>query len=1010
MSRMGNFQHDSCLCARLKTARFQIAAVSILMFALLAPLRTAIAGNLDKVILFNIQAETLDKALLQFGAQAHVQISFASDSARIPMPTRQIKGHYRGRDALAKLLEGTELRFVAHGNTVEIIVHSQSGSTRSRAGSEKADPSAMENDRRGPSTTYAGPFEDGRRAENSPNRSTPLTEVIVTGSRLPTASSYGEQNVQIYDLDQIEQSGQTSVGEFLSTIPQASVLAGNETSTGQQSTVRLRGLPAGTTLVLLNGRRLENSGFSGGNVFNLDAIPLAAVQRIEVVPNGSSAIYGADAIAGVVNIILKKDFNGVAVDAKYGSAKDFSTVRTNVALGKQGERGGISLIATFGADGGFLHSQRLLTASNDYTRFGGPDLNYPDCSPANIFSIDGSPLPGAPAGSSASYAAVTGPASSGKPGLSNFAYGTLNECSLTSGESILPSTHHAGLLLEGHLQVTSGVQLFAELMYTVENTNIKEALPGLFGTTEFQLYSVSASNPFNPFGEVVGVGMTIPGLAPADNFDTDFFRPLVGLKGALGERWQWELSAWQSTDWTQSVVAHEIPNASSIQAALNSPDPAIALNVFVNGPVARQSVLDSLFGNEAIKFMSRDRSAEAFIRGPVVHLPAGDAVTVLGGDYVQSALDENDVSTGGIYPPNFRQNHKRKYEAAFGEARVPLIGKVGSAPRLLTLTIAGRHDHYSDFGSASTGQFGVEVRPVDGLTIRGAYADAFKAPTLDDLYGSDVSYQTVLVDPVSGELAEPNVMVGGNSALRPMSGHSHMFGVQYTTWSVPGLLLSATQWGVEESEVIQSVDPQVLADNATTFPGRVIRNGAGQITEIIDTEVNFGSIDVAGLDYQLSYQRPIGRGTWSMAVDATEIYRYLQALVPGTQPIGSVSKGEDDGDWAPRWKGTVATGWQEDRMTAHVDGRYTGSYQDYDSEGRRIGNIWIVDANLRWTLAGAMDRTGFWPRKSYVEAGATNLFNRSPQFSNYLYDSVGYDPTQMSIVGRTLYLRLGARW
>ncbi|EQD80300.1 TonB-dependent receptor, partial [mine drainage metagenome] len=122
------------------------------------------------------------------------------------------------------------------------------------------------------------------------------------------------------------------------------------TAYGYYGTVKLRGLPDGTTLVLLNGRRLENTAISGGTFFDLNDIPLAAVRKIEVDPNGSSAIYGSDAIAGVVNIILKKHFNGFAANVRYDSAKNLGDMRTSVAWGRQWRRGGVSVIASYGLD------------------------------------------------------------------------------------------------------------------------------------------------------------------------------------------------------------------------------------------------------------------------------------------------------------------------------------------------------------------------------------------------------------------------------------------------------------------------------------------------------------------------------------------------------------------------------------------------------------------------------------------------------------------------------------
>lgn len=991
-------------------ARSHITAALCLVIACLMTSYTAHAGDLDKAFIFNIKAETLDKALLEFGAQAHVQIMFAWDAVSKQTWTRQLKGRFTIREALTELLEGTRLRYIDHGQTLEIIPTTAKGNDETGRVIHDQDPppGGDAKDKYGRRENLRGP-----QTSHPQSRGEVLSEVTITGSRLLTTSTEESQEVQIYDRQEIDNSGQNSVSDFLTTLPSVS-LASTATAFGVGTTVALRGLPVGTTLVLLNGRRLESSGVaynaSGSDYFDLNNIPLAAVQRIEVDENGSSAIYGSDAIAGVVNIITKKTINGFEANAKYQWAKNLGVVRTNLAWGRQWSGGGLSVIGNYGIDGGLLNSERALSASNDYTRLGGPDSNYPVCSPGNVFSISGAPLPGAPPGSMATFAAVTGPTASGKPALSQFTYGALNECSIVSGLSLLPSTHRAGVLVQGHLKIASGMQLFTELMYTHVTQVESEGYQSLFGVPEFQEYTASAANPYNPFGTTVGVAESLHNVSSPQNFDTDFFRPLIGLRGALAQGWRWEITAWQSIDWSQDVQGNLLPNSAAIQDALNSSNPATALNPFVSGPIASQAVLRSLFTDGDTKWMSRDRSVQAFARGSVLRLPAGNVEAVVGGDYVQSRFNINAINDG-IDPPNTRFNYRRTYHATFGEVRVPLVARGGllDSQSMLSLTGAGRHDQYSDFGGASTYQFGIEFNPADGVLIRATYADAFKAPPLPSLNSPETETPTVVTDPVTGGAALVQLLAGGNPRLRPMTGRSHTIGVVYAGGAALGLHGSVTQWQVVEDNAIQVVPPQVIVDNEAVFPSRVIRNSAGTIVEVIDTNVNFGSINVAGMDYHLDYRRAIGPGVLSTGLDATQIFHYRQALIPGEASVEAAGAAQDDANWAPRWKGTIATDWTEGSVATHMDGRYIGSYQDYDST-RRIGNFWIFDVAVRWNIG---EWLGIGDRRiggSYIESGATNLFNRGPQFSNYFSDLFGYDAAQTSIVGRSLYVETGVRW
>ncbi|MGH8200513.1 MAG: TonB-dependent receptor domain-containing protein [Steroidobacteraceae bacterium] len=961
----------------------------------------ALAGDLDKLVTFNIQAQNLDKALLKFGAQAHVQLSFAPDYTTAGLRTQQLKGTYTAKSALARLLKGTRLRYVVVSqHTIEIIPVASSTEFPRSSSSSQVQPVRDEK----VSDHVGDPDDQPAESSKTPRH---LQEVVVTGSRLPASSNEGPQEVQIYDRENIDQSGQTSISDFVNTLPSMSVTT-PQTAQGLATTVTLRGLPVGSTLILIDGRRLEDSGssqlISGANYFDLNNLPLAAVERIEVDESGSSAIYGSDAIGGIVNIILRKDFAGFALNAKYGWEKDTSTTRFDLVWGKQWDRGGLSIIGSFGIDGGLLNTQRLLTSSNDYTSSGGPDGNFDVCSPGNVFSASGAPLPGAPVGSGATFAGIAGSTKSGAPALSQFMYGVLNQCSLLQGEAILPSAHRAATIADGHLDLTPSVELFSELIYTHETLHDAAGYQFLFGN------SVPPANPYNPFGETVTVNEWLTEVPRSSEYDMDFFRPLVGIKGTLADRWQWEVSAWQSTDWTQETDHNFFQNGDAIQNALNSSDPASALNPFIVGPAAPQSVLDSLSISGAEKSMGRDREAEAFIRGPILHLPAGDIQAVVGGDYVKSALDLNYIYNIS-YQPNTRQNYHRSYNAGFAQARIPLIRHPRSrrSEALLALTVAGRHDQYSDFGGRTTGEFGVEFRPLDGLLVRGSYADAFEAPSLPDLHGAQGEAPTQINDPLTGTTVIAQLVSGGNPNLLPMTGISRSIGLVYSNPAMPGLAISITHWLVRENNSIQVMLPQVIVDNADAFAGRVIRNSAGDIDEVNDSEVNFGSINIAGIDYQVEYGRLLGQGTISVVLNASQTYRYIEALTPGAPAVEAVSTAQDDGDWAPRWKGTVGMGWKSSWVSAYVDGRYTGSYQDYDST-RLIGNFWILDANLRLDLGRRLIPESGWLKGAYVELGATNLSNRAPQFSNYEFDEVGYDAAEMNILGRVLYVGVGMGW
>jgi len=166
---------------------------------------------------------------------------------------------------------------------------------------------------------------------------------------------------------------------------------------------------------------------------------------------------------------------------------------------------------------------------------------------------------------------------------------------------------------------------------------------------------------------------------------------------------------------------------------------------------------------------------------------------------------------------------------------------------------------------------------------------------------------------------------------------------------------------------------------------------------------------VAGFDYQLTYRQQTGFGSFTPSIAVTQTYRYEATLTPASPVVNAVSAAQDTGNWAPRWKGTVALNWRLRNWSAYVAGRYVSRYQDYELT-RIIGNFWFVDANIRYVLGEAIAPDSSYWRNLYVRLGGVNLFNRTPQFSNYDFGFVGYDPTQADIRGRFLYAQLGVHW
>ena len=846
-------------------------------------------------------------------------------------------------------------------------------------------------------------------------RSPGLEEIVVTGSRIPLPANEGPQDVKIYSRDQIDQSGGTTLAEFLNTLPDASLSInenGYQTLAGT-TTVQLHGLPIGTTLVLLNGRRVNTSGASqpfGRTYFDLNTIPLAAIDRIELLSQGSSAVYGSDAIAGVVNVILKKDLDGFEANSKYGFASDHHEIGADFEWGRRWDKGSFGVIGSYLTRTELPGYDRALTNDNNYVAYGGPNSNLYMCpNQANFYSLDGGNLPGL----GAPYAAV--PAGyTGVPSRQEFALtsGTLNRCSLFRYTSPIQGTERGSVLLEGTYNLTQSAELYTNVLLSHVQQYGYNNPPILFGGPDFQQFSVGAANPYNPFGQAVGVSDMLSDLGRAAlDLRTNYLNAVVGARGQLLDSWRWDVGISDSEDHTRYTQTDLNPGA--LQAALNSSDPATTLNPFVNASPASLAVQQSGVAQDVIESLGRATVVNAILRGPLVELPSGPLQAAFGGEYERDTLYQNeDFFSGPVKVTNF---HRKTY-ALFAEGRVPLIGP-GASSRSgdrLAVTLAGRFDHDDEFGGKSTPQFGVEIRPLEPLLVRASYADAFRAPTLVDLYAARVTVQGAVMDPLRGNALESVTLTGGgNPTLKPETGTSRSVGILYSGQSHPEWRLSVTYWNIDETNGIQQLASQVIVNNASLFPGAVTRASCQSppcpITAVNASYLNFGNLNVTGFDYQLTYQQPTEYGTFTPSIAVTQTYRYEATLTPGSPVVNAVSAAQDTGNWAPRWKGTLALDWHLGNWSAYLAGHYVSRYLDYDSS-RSIGNFWLADANFRYALGHAIARgSGYWKNLN-MRFGAVNLFNRLPQFSSYDFNSVGYDPTQADIRGRFIYAQLGVRW
>jgi iron complex outermembrane receptor protein len=972
----------------------------------------------------DIPAGELRSALLQLSKTFGVELLYQPGQLK-DFRTKGVRGTYTPDAAIRILLKGTPLELRTDPSGAMLIApHGASTTAAQSSPGADGDGADKEGKKSSSDQFLVAQVDQGQTSsaatvekpeEQLSKRKLGLEEVVVTGSRIPTAAGQQVVPVSTYTRADIDQSGQTTLGDFLNNLPDVSTSSSEAIGIVGQTTVSLHGLPVGTTLVLINGHRVETSY---SNYFDLSNIPVSAVERIEVLPVGASAIYGADALGGAVNIILRKNFDGFEGDGRFDHAAGLNDTSANLGWGKSWERGSVSLLGTYQERGELLGNQRTLTSTTDVPANAASFFLTDACSPGNVYSLSGQNLPGLSSPQAGIPAGI-----SGTPAIQQFVAttGRLNQCNTYQNFTVIPYSRREGALISANYRVSESMEFFTEIMTSHEDVQAYENLlidgtGGSYGGT-----ILGVNNPYNPFGEAVGVSFAYPGLRGGVEETGDLIQPLIGVRGSLPSDWHYEATAYLSRDRFQVNETSEVQAFDAqgvLQAALNSSSPATALNPFTTGvpgtPQALRSFLAMLSGPAVVQqFENQLVDGQGILRGPLFNLPAGPVETAVGGEY---GTEKQDTENYDVRPLLYL--HRTTY-AVFGEVRIPLLADPDQPEGgdRLTLPLGGRYDHSDDFGGKGTWQTGLLWRANDSLSLSGSYGVSYKAPQLQEIGGGNATLfsGTVGTDPFrGGQSVTAPVVAGANPNLKPETGNSRTLGITYKSRT---LRASLTNFAVNISNYIASPSFQTLIDNPTLYPGAVLRGPVtpqdqqqgylGAITQLNDLYYNFGDIHVAGFDADASYTIDSRAGQFIPSLSLANIYKWQSALVPGSPLINYVSQATLDGvGFAPRWKGTASFAWKRGPLSANLTGRYLGPYRDYQdlvSNTNELGDYWIFDLNVRYESGqGARQFAG-----TYIALGAVNLLDKMPQFS---YGAAPYDYYEADLRGRIVYVQAGVKW
>ena len=860
---------------------------------------------------------------------------------------------------------------------------------------------------------------------------TEIDRVTVTGTNISESPPFVPES--IFNREAVERSGSRSLGDFFQSMPQNSGPTFTENQSDSLSpgaaAVALRGIGPDATLVLVNGRRVAPYPFAQGGItafVDLNSLPLGAVQQIDILRDGASAIYGTDAIAGVVNVRFLQKYDGALVSFGYGNTTDTDTSEYRGAFisGYTNEKRGLELVVVgdyFGREALF-QSDRPFSASTDQRRLGGSSFLSSVSNPGTVFDpVTGDPLR-VPANSD------------GTPEVSEFRPGR-NRFDRAPFQPLVPETQRYGVYTRAKVQLAPAVSLFAEFGY--RNTFTEQQLAPAPIEGDVENIAVPAANPFNPFGADVLFRYRVTEAGPRiDEVESDSYRAVAGLNLKLSPRWNLESALLYSETQTEDKTFNNLSRPAVI-AALADPAAATAFNVFgagnnVNNPATIRSLLVTTTREGESRLFGFDAKAD----GPLFKLPAGELLTAIGAEYRYEELSDRFdpfATAGGVIDLNSTSaSGDRSIIAAFAELYAPIVSTEMAIPGIhrLEAQIALRGENYSDFGSTVNPKIGLAWRPLeDWLLVRGSYSTGFRAPSLVQSSTGSLTFSQELKDTrrfertgsPEDESSSLQIVSGGNPDLEAEDSSNFSTGLVLTPPVVPGLTISLDYFRIEIDGSITSLDPQFILDNEEDFPGFVERAppSASDIALGIPGDVlfvntsfqNLGFIKVQGVDAAIEYITPATPiGVFTLRAEGAYLASFEQQSSAG-QPVRELI-----GTYArPEFRGRAQLGWRFGGFEAITSFNYIDSYEDVTAD-RTVDYSTTVDVLLEYRFGkGARTsrpepltgkqlvpeietsgRTAKWLKGVAIRAGVRNIFDDPPPFSN---QAAGYpvsleDPRQ----------------
>jgi len=830
-----------------------------------------------------------------------------------------------------------------------------------------------------------------------------LEEITIVGSRVIRSNLDSPSPVITFDAVQLQNLGITTLGEFSRFLPQNAGLeppglTGGGPTAGT-SGFNLRGIGMDGTLTLVNGRRIAPYGSSGDiePFVDINAIPVAAIERIEILTDGASAIYGSEAVAGVVNIVTYKSFDGLTAEGGFLSAYEGDGEERDLSItgGWRNERTSVTGTLSWFDGNPVWNRDRGWASTTDLREQGGYDYGNSASSPPTVLLLDSDIWladPACPDYSDTAHKVVWVPGKD-EGCMFNFRHFT----------TLQQPSKRLGLTASIQHDLTDTTRFFAELLASDNETRSTVAPTVLLD------FFVPADHPGNPFGEdLILEGRTLDTGPREFRTEATSWRLVTGFKGTWST-WNWEVGGMAAESQTDQTRFNAILG-DPLQAALlgmGGPNGDQYYNPFGLNPQNPAEVIDQFLinGTHYVE-TGREQTLDFQVTGKFCELPGGPVGAAFGGQFRHDSVSQSadveeltGVITGG--PAGLEPiSASHDVYSLFAEFVAPLLPA-------LEAQLALRLDDYSDFGSTVNPKIGLGWRPAEQILLRATWGTSFRPPTFRELYDPLISFDDVVNNdpwrcPVTGLRVDCRFNLitsqfSGNPDLKPDKGKTWLLGIAWEPEAFPGFSIEVDYWSIEHRDRITTSEGRFLFENLPPDQNPyVIRAPAtaedvamgipGVIIGRSNSYINADTVTTDGVDLNLNYGwDTASAGHFSGGVTYTYLANYKTGIsFHGATLEENVAGRFGDVGALPRNRGSLHLDWERNGHGVSALLNYAGRYQspvnwvvDGEETDRPfvVSDYWQLDLQYSYTFERLKAAT--------LRVGCRNCFDANPPVYNY---------------------------